>query len=1099
MQSAAGPPSARLNDLVVRYEEAQERDGHADLADFLPPPGHPLYLLVLRELVRLEMEYGWQRGQLQMLDAYEKRFPELFLDPVSLQEVAFEDYRLRCQAGERPSPTVYRIRYGVTTFGWPVPAECPTDEKALSPSERLPAPPFWPEARAADSGWASASASANAKSLPGFPRCDPQRAGIAREPDFLPRVGERFLDFRLIAELGRGTFGRVYLAEQGDLAGRAVALKVAPDLFGESQTLAQLQHTNIVPVYSLHRSPPLQAVCMPYFGPTTLADIVREVRGRATLPSSGKELVSSLAAIRDSSLRVGYPASSEKTRQTASDSPRVGCHARPGQTRQAASDGSTVPNAAAPPTKGVSSRAIMPTPSPGQELPRARLARLTYVQAVLWLGARLAEGLAHAHERGILHLDLKPANILLTDEGQPMLLDFNLSQDGTGRPLAGVGGTLPYMAPEHLEAFAGKNRRLDGRCDIFGLGVLLHELLTGKHPFEVPSGRFEDVVPLVLASRRSPPPALRQANPAVSPAVESIIRHCLELDPDHRYPNARALQQDLELHLQDRPLRHAAEPSWRERTQKWLRRNPRLASGAALLSLSAVVLLVLLTTLASRDRRLKTYEARAGFRDFESSVPVAQFHALDSRTSDRSRIEEGLSRCRALLSRYQVLDDPHWRETPQVLALPVADRQRLASDAGDLLLLCARLKALNAGDDPGGRTRALEQALEFNRKAEECFPSGDVPDVVSRQRISLLEALGRVPSLAIRPIHHQTGQATARNLCLEAAELSARGRYAEALSRLEQATRRDPHSFWAWLDRGLCHEHLGRYDEAAACYSTCLALNSSLGRLYFKRGLAYLQQKKYREAEADFSEMLHRQPGFLEALVNRALARMGQQKVREAEDDLSRVLKQPVPCTRVWFIRARACMLLGDQDGARRDWAEGLQRRPSDEQSWLARAVARLERDPHGALADIEAALVCNPRSLQALQNKAHVLAEKLGRTEEAIRALDRLVALYPDHVHGRASRGVLLARLGKRTEALADARECLEQSDRPETQYQVAGIYALTSRQKEEDRRTALRLLARAFRAGYGLDLFARDHDLDPIRHDPPFRRLVAAMQQLP
>jgi serine/threonine protein kinase len=92
-----------------------------------------------------------------------------------------------------------------------------------------------------------------------------------------------------VAELGRGTFGKVYLARQGDLADRPVALKVAVDLHGESQALAQLQHTNIVPSYSMHRAGPFHAVCMPYLGRTTLAYLRMALRRGFGLKRLGED------------------------------------------------------------------------------------------------------------------------------------------------------------------------------------------------------------------------------------------------------------------------------------------------------------------------------------------------------------------------------------------------------------------------------------------------------------------------------------------------------------------------------------------------------------------------------------------------------------------------------------------------------------------------------------------------------------------------------------------------------------------------------------------------------------------------------------------
>src|SRR4051812_32638566 len=105
--------------FVDRYEEAQARDGHAELAAYLPGPDDPLYLSVLCELVRVDLEYGWTRGRPRPLEAYRDEFPALFRDPERLREVAFEENRLRRQAGETPAPDEYFRRFGIAGPGDP--------------------------------------------------------------------------------------------------------------------------------------------------------------------------------------------------------------------------------------------------------------------------------------------------------------------------------------------------------------------------------------------------------------------------------------------------------------------------------------------------------------------------------------------------------------------------------------------------------------------------------------------------------------------------------------------------------------------------------------------------------------------------------------------------------------------------------------------------------------------------------------------------------------------------------------------------------------------------------------------------------------------
>jgi serine/threonine protein kinase len=380
----------------------------------------------------------------------------------------------------------------------------------------------------------------------------------------LPEAGDSFLGFRLLRELGRGAFGRVFLARQGDLADRPVVLKIASNLRGEVRTLAQLQHTNVVPLFSVHWADPFQAVCMPYLGATTLEHVLAHVQARDSLPRSGAALVDAL--------RRGRPAG--ETIASATEAPTVCIRG-------------DLPHRAPPAGRGPADAGAFPLPSdqaPAAPVPPAiaGLQAMSYVDAVLWLCARLADGLAHAHEHGIIHQDLKPANVLLADHGQPMLLDFNVAEDLKRRgplPTVLVGRTIHYMAPEQLAACRGETAAVDGRCDLYALGMILYELLAGGHPFPRHTGSTEHVVERELAERRRQPPPLSQSNRQVTPAVDAIVRRCLQPDPRRRYRSARELQEDLDRQRNHLPLRHtpnrrcanghangsAVIPGWRRR------------------------------------------------------------------------------------------------------------------------------------------------------------------------------------------------------------------------------------------------------------------------------------------------------------------------------------------------------------------------------------------------------------------------------------------------------------------------------------------------------------------------------------------------------
>ena len=884
----------------------------------------------------------------------------------------------------------------------------------------------------------------------------------------LPEPGTEFLGFHLLEELGRGAFGRVYLARQGDLAGRLVALKVACNSAAESHTLAQLQHTNIVPIYSLHRSGPFQAVCMPYFGRTTLAEVLKEISDRPSLPSSGRELRSTLNAHRDSTL------------------PSAGSGSRARLDPLPAAD-----------------------PAPAEEPPQPlapdrsqegwlKLEGLSYVEAVLCLGGQLAAGLAHAHARGILHRDLKPANVLLTDEGRPMLLDFNLAEDVKQRGAvrkAAVGGTLPYMAPEHVEAFRTSAGKLDERCDLYSLGVILFELLTGHYPYPVHRGSPRDVLPKMLADRRRPPPPVRQWNPAVSPAVEAIIHTCLAADPAHRYQTAENLREDIDRHLAHRPLTFAANPSLAERLGKWGRRHPKLASSATV----AAVALVLLTAAGSATvyarERTHGLEARATFADHEAAFRDAQ-RFLDDRRQAHAKPDEALARLRGVLDRYQVPDDgsdDRWAQASTVRHLPAADRDRLRGDVGEAFFLMAEvvLRKADGTTDPAERTAHVRLADRWTTAAER--RAGDrLAHAIREQRAALAKLRGAAPPAA-------AGDPTdPRDLSRLGAALAQRRRFRDALPHLQKATLLDPKNFSAWFVRGTAHLELHQNELAAVCFGACVALTDDFAPAWLDRGTAFSRMRFYDQAIDDFDRAVNLDPTLFEAYIQRATAKTARGDHRGAADDFTRAIETGKAPVRAYFLRAAARERAGDRAGAKADRDHALTLTPADALSWLGRAEARTPTDPAAALADVGEALRLDPFLVEAYEQKAHILAEKLNRSAEAVAALDRAVELNPDYVPARAGRGVLLARRGDRDAAIRDARESLLRDGRAPNLYQVAGIFALTSKANPDDRAEALRLLRAALKSGFGLAWVDGDADLDPIRDDPEFKRVVADARTL-
>jgi tRNA A-37 threonylcarbamoyl transferase component Bud32/tetratricopeptide (TPR) repeat protein len=220
--------------------------------------------------------------------------------------------------------------------------------------------------------------------------------------------------------------------------------------------------------------------------------------------------------------------------------------------------------------------------------------------------AEVAEALQYAHEQGIVHRDVKPSNILLDDAGRPHLMDFGLAKRDAGEvtmTLDGVVlGTPAYMSPEQAR---GEGHRVDRRSDIYSLGVLLYELLTGELPFR---GNTRMLLHQVLHDEPRPP---RSLNDRVPRDLETVCLKAMAKEPHRRYATARDLADDLRRFRDGEAIR--ARPVGRiEKAWRWCRRNPALARLASALILVFLILLIVSfgAVLMERDRRREA-EARA--------------------------------------------------------------------------------------------------------------------------------------------------------------------------------------------------------------------------------------------------------------------------------------------------------------------------------------------------------------------------------------------------------------------------------------------------------------------------------------------------------
>ncbi len=483
-----------IAEAIDKFSDAWEmhlagKDREPELSEWLPTEETEAYPLALQELVKVDLEQRWRNGRSpRKVETYAQHFPDLGPLEQLPVELIYEELQVRMQAGEEVTEREIHRRFphqatvlcdligGMAVAGTPTctyytetlnAAEANTDVKLVKPEQ----------------------------------------------PSF--QSGDRVDDFQLLTQLGKGAFAQVFLAQQISME-RLVALKISDHKGSEPQTLAQLDHSNIVRVFDqrVTSDPEARLLYMEVVPGGTLQEIVQRVRSANNPQRKGQLLLDVVD-------------------------------------EQLGASGAT------PPVNSAN---------------RNWLIEASWPMVVCQLGMQLAEGLAYAHEKGVMHRDIKPANVLLTPEGSPKLADFNVSYNG-GRadesPEDTFGGSLVYMSPEQLQAchpvLGGSPQRVRDASDVYSLGVMLWELLCGTRPFadepKDSSGELARIQRMVDQRHYANLAELCQQLPRDCPeSLRLVLVRCLQPRKDERYSSANEVAQALRLCLNPQCWKLLQEP-----------------------------------------------------------------------------------------------------------------------------------------------------------------------------------------------------------------------------------------------------------------------------------------------------------------------------------------------------------------------------------------------------------------------------------------------------------------------------------------------------------------------------------------------------------
>ena len=607
----------------------------------------------------------------------------------------------------------------------------------------------------------------------------------------------------------------------------------------------------------------------------------------------------------------------------------------------------------------------------GMPQPAAEAARILTI---------LAGAVDYAHREGVIHRDLKPANVLLANEGTVKITDFGLAKL---LPLPGAAenrmtdsgmilGTPAYIAPEQARGHVGE---IGPAADVYALGAILYELLTGRPPFQGPS----PMETLLQAAHQEPVPPSR-LNPKAPRDLETICLKCLSKEPQRRYASAAALADDLTRFSEGRPIQ-ARPLGWGERSWRWCRRNPAaaalLVTALALVGLASGGGVWLVQRRAELRNEVVTTVAQAvslrqGFHFREARQLLEQVRQRVGRAGPddlRGRVDQA----RADLDLVEHLDDariqvptlvegkyePAGAERLYAAAFVAAGLGREGDDSESMAARvqesAVRAEIIAALDDWASITPDLRRRawlLAVARRADPDPVRGRLREPELWQDHARLTRLAREPSAP--ELSPQLATALGR---------VSRRSGGDAVALLSAAQARFPEDFWLNFELGWALYDAHRWDEALGYCRAALALRPKASPVYDGLGYMLRHMGRVDEAIGYFQQALRLDPEYVAAHINLAYALQAKGQLDEAIGHLQQTLS----------IEPKSALIHINLGLALRD-------------------KGRLDE----AIGHLQQALNIEPKSGAVHYNLGILLREK-GRLEEAIDHLQQAVNIEPE------------------------------------------------------------------------------------------------------